>query len=139
MNADLKNAVEILNKNPEYTCVLCKGDDIVTSKERGIRPLVNFAEGLKSFKGFSAADKVIGKGAAFMYVLMGVGDLHAHVMSRGAVAVLERYCVRYSYDILTEKIINRTRTGVCPMEQAVENINSPYHALEEIKRKLRNI
>lgn len=139
MNADLKKSLEILNKNPEYTCVLCKGDETVVSEERGIRPLVNFAEGRKSFKGFSAADKVVGKAAAFMYALMEVGDVHAHVMSRGAVAVFERYCVRYSYDIVTDKIINRTHTGACPMEQAVEKISSPQLALEAVKRKLNKM
>lgn len=139
MNADLKKALDLLNYNPKYTCVLCKGDDIITSEERGVRPLVDFVNGRKNLKGYSAADKVVGKAAAFMYVLMGVGDIHAHVMSRGAISVLERYCVRYSYDIITDKIINRTQTGVCPMEQAVEKVASPQLALEAVVRKLNKM
>ena len=39
----LKRAKETLVKN-EYTCVLCKGEEIFYSDKRGVKPLVDFYE-----------------------------------------------------------------------------------------------
>lgn len=138
MSADLQKAVTILNENPEYTCVFCKDDKIYTSTERGVTPLLHFLENT-DLSGFSAADKVVGKGAAFVYVILKIKSLHAKVMSKGASEILDKYNIQYSYDILADNIINRTKTGICPIEEAVQNISEPNAALEAIKRKLQNM
>lgn len=138
MNSDLEKAVEILRENPEYTCVFCKGDKTYTSTSRGIRPILDFLE-TTDLNGFSAADKVVGKGASFVYVLLGVWSLHAKVMSKGASEVLTKYGIHHSFDTLTDSIINRAKTGICPMEEAVQNISDPNEALEAIKIKLLNM
>lgn len=138
MNSDLEKAVEILRENPEYTCVFCKDDKTYTSTSRGIRPILDFLE-TTDLNGFSAADKVVGKGASFVYVLLGVRSLHAKVMSKGASEVLTKYGIYHTFDTLTDSIINRAKTGICPMEEAVQNISDPNEALEAIKSKLLNM
>lgn len=138
MNSDLEKAVEILRENPEYTCVFCKDDKTYTSTSRGIRPILDFLE-TTDLNGFSAADKVVGKGASFVYVLLGVRSLHAKVMSKGALEVLTKYGIYHTFDTLTDSIINRAKTGICPMEEAVQNISDPNEALEAIKSKLLNM
>ena len=55
-----------------YTCVLCRGDAILTDKRRGVRPLLDLLDSRENFVGYSAADKVVGKAAAFLYQLLGV-------------------------------------------------------------------
>lgn len=71
MRTDLKKAAEML-KNGAYTCVLCKDEEIITCAERDVKPLLDLYDSGNDLKGFSAADKVVGKAAAFLYVLLGV-------------------------------------------------------------------
>ena len=73
-NCDLERAREIFDSG-DYTCVLCKGEVTLTSTERGVKPLLNWLDGENVLKGFSAADKVVGRAAAFLYILMEVKEV----------------------------------------------------------------
>lgn len=57
---------------------------MLTSTERGVKPLLQWLDGENSVKGFSAVDKVVGRAAAFLYVLLEVKEVYAGVMSEGA-------------------------------------------------------
>lgn len=138
MKTNVKKAIEILSKG-EYTCVLCREDTVYTSMERGVKPLLDWLDSDKEFKGFCAADKVVGKAAAFLYVLLGVKTVYAPVMSRGAIDTLERYDIQSLYDCSVDKIINRAGTGICPMEETVWDISSPEEALRVVKIKLTEL
>lgn len=122
-----------------YTCVLVKGEKTVTDRRRGVQPLLSLLDSGEDYHGFSAADKVVGKAAAFLYVLLGIGELHAGVLSRHAAAVLEESGISFSYDTLVGAIRNRTDTGYCPMETAVLEIREPSAAPEAIRKKLREM
>lgn len=135
---DLQKAKELLTEENDTLVLLC-GDEIITSKERGIKPLLNLYDSGKSLCGFSAADKVVGKAAAMLYILLTIKALHATVISRGAAEILSSHGVAFTYDILAEKIINRSGTGFCPMESAVEAIDDPAEAPEAIRKKLQEL
>ena len=135
MKTDLKKAAELL-RGGDYTCVLYRGDTIYKSHERGVKPLLQWLDNGTDLKGFSAADKVVGKAAAFLYVLLGVCEVYAPVMSKAAAEVLKKNGVRPQYDTLADRIQNRTGTGLCPMEQAVFDEQDPKEALKIIKAKV---
>lgn len=135
---DLEKAKE-LYKSQNHTCVLCKDDIIYTSDLKGIAPMVNFIEQNTDLKGFSAADKIVGKAVAMLFISAGVTSVYADVMSKAAVSIFSDYCVDYSYNILTENIINRTGNGLCPMEQAVSNISDISQALSVIKNAIEKL
>lgn len=118
------------------TLAVVNGDTVYTSCERGVAPLMNFLDSGICIDGFSCADKVVGKGAAFLYVLLKVKEVHACVLSACAKEILERYSISVTYDTLVERIQNRDKTGFCPIEEAVLNISSPESALIAIKNKL---
>ena len=122
-----------------YTCVLIRGVDVVTSKERGIKPLIAFIDGKKDLRGYTAADRIVGKAAALLYALIGVRQVYAEVMSKDAVRALESRKIAFSYDTLTDRIINRRGDDICPMERAVANIDTPSAALSAIKSKLSRL
>ena len=130
---DIEKAKEQLQSG-KYTCVLCSGDIIYTSTLRGVAPLVEWLGSGMNLGGFSAADKIVGKASAMLFVLAGVQEVYAPVMSEGAIHTLLQHGIHFSYDTLTESIINRTGTGSCPMEQAVRDIDEPSLALEAIKK-----
>lgn len=119
-----------------YTCALCEGDTIYTSTERGVKPLLDWLDSNINLKGFSAADKVVGKAAAFLYVLLGVKEVYAPVMGESAIYTLARNGVQPYCDKSVKHIINRAGTGFCPMEEAVFDITEPKKALATIKSKL---
>lgn len=122
-----------------YTCVGYDGKDIITTNERGVTPLVNWLDSGDCFGGYSFADKVVGKAAAFCYVAMGVKKIWATVISKSAAAVFEKYGIEYWYDTIVDAIVNRAGDGFCPMESAVMEIDDPEEAISVVKNKLNRI
>ncbi len=135
MTTDFERAKNLLEDN-NYTCVLCKGGEAYTSTERGVKPLLDMLDGTENLNGFSAADKIVGKAAAMIYVLLGVKEVYAEVLSRAGAEVFAKYNIACEYGKLTEQIINRNGDGICPMEKAVQEIDDPVLGLEAIKDKL---
>ena len=133
------NRLKSLLEAEDYTCVLYGRDEVISSRERGIKPLIGFIDSGNDFNGFSAADKIVGKAAALLYAYMGVKELYAEVIGRQALEVCEKYGIAVTYGIVTPKIINRKGDGVCPMEEAVEGINDPASAVTAVKEKLKRL
>ena len=135
---NLKKAKKLLLES-EYTCVLCSDDDIKTSTKRGVAPLLQWLDEGKNLSGYTAADKVIGKGAAFLYVLLGIKEIYANVISRRALETLEKNNISVTYKTLAEAIRNRDNTGFCPIETAVSGITEPDAALAEIRKTINRL
>lgn len=131
---DLKNARRLLVEG-NYTCVLCRGDRVHTATARGVRPLVDWLDSGLDLRGFSAADKVVGRATAFLYVLLGVKEVHALVMSTPAKDALEANGISAFCDREVAGIINRRGDGPCPFEDAVLGITDPADALTAIRKK----
>ena len=123
-------------KSGSYSCVLVKGDVVYTSEQDGIAPMLGFISDGTNLTGFSVADKIVGKAAALLFVLAGVKEVFACVMSRRAVEVFAEHGVKYSFDTFAENIINRAGTDLCPMEKAVSDIENPQEAIDAIKNAL---
>lgn len=126
-------------KETDSTLVFFNGDDLFTYNERGVKTLLSFVDSGKSFSGFSVADKVVGKAAAYLYVLLGVDELYADVISESALSVLEKNDIKVFFGIVVERIKNRTDTGFCPMETAVMDSENPKDAVCAIKQTLSTL
>ncbi|MBR5558914.1 MAG: DUF1893 domain-containing protein [Oscillospiraceae bacterium] len=138
MKADLQKAKALL-QDKDYTCVICKGEQIYTSRKRGVAPLLEWLEQKTDLSGYSAADKVVGRAAAFLYLLLGISRLHACVISSLALQVLEQSGITCEYDLLVPAIRNRAGDGFCPMESAVEELKKPEEALCAIRDTLQKL
>lgn len=138
MDKDLALAQQLL-ESEGCTCVLCKENTIYKSDRRGVAPLMGWLENGTDLKGFSAADKVVGKATAFLYCLFGVKCVYAHVMSEAAAQVLQQQNIPAFYDRLVPAIKNRTGDGLCPMEQATLHITDPADAPAAIRQALANL
>lgn len=134
----IEKACRILEQN-NYTCVFCKGDIVLTDMRRGVKPLLDLLEQGTDVSGFSVADKVVGKAAAYLYCLLHVNALYAGVISEPALAVLQQHRIAASYGQLVSAIQNRTQTGPCPMEDAVWDIKTPDEALPAIYKRLKEL
>ncbi|NLN56054.1 MAG: DUF1893 domain-containing protein [Clostridiales bacterium] len=119
-----------------FSFVAVKGENVFTSRKGGVIPLLEFiAEGV-DLKGFSAADKVIGKAAALLMVYCGIRAAYTPVISKKALEVFENYGIYAEYDKLVEFISNRRNTGLCPMEEAVLNVDEPEKAYNAVLNKI---
>lgn len=122
-----------------YTCCAYNGEQLYVSKSRGVAPLLEMIDSGNSLEGFCAADRVVGAAAAFLYVILKVERVHSGVISTHALKVFERYGIECCWDELTEAIINRQGTGLCPMESSVMGIEDPYEAETAVRRKLEEL
>ena len=134
----MEAARKILEENG-YTCVLHRDGILYTATERGVKPLVRWlTEGI-DVRGFSAADKVVGKATAYLYCLLGVKEVYAHIMSVPAQEVLTLHGIAAAPGKLVENIINRRGDGICPFEAAVGDIHTPEEALTAIRSKMEEM
>ena len=138
INVQTLKAKKILEEN-NYTCVFIKDGNIIVSKERGVKPLLNFINLGEDFSSFFVADKVIGKAAALLYVLLHVEEIFAFVISQPAIEILQKNGIKVFYQTKVERIENRTKDGYCPMEEAVLECNSPKEGYFLIKEKLKTL
>ena len=132
---DLTKAKALLDSS-SHTCVIVKEDTCYFSDHRGVKPLLQWLDEGTDLRDFSAADKVVGKAAAYLYVLLGVKAVYARIISSPSVAVLEEHGIAVSFETKVDGIRNRTDTGPCPREQAVKNARSPEEALTLIRQTL---
>lgn len=135
---DIEHAKQLLT-DARYTCVICRGDDIHMSEKRGVAPLIELLDSKIDVRGYSAADKAVGKAAAMLFVLLGVSEIYAAIMSRSAKKILDEYGIKYSCGEEVEYIINRKKDGMCPMEKAVVDIDDPAEAQKEIKETIEKM
>lgn len=138
MEADLLRAKALLEESGD-TCVICLGEQVYRSRARGVQPLLQWLDAGEDMMGFSAADKVVGRGAAFLYRLLGVRRVYGQVMSAAAVKVLRAGGIEASWGMLTEHIRNRENTGLCPMEEATLTLQDPEEALQAIRTRLAQL
>lgn len=121
----------------ENSLVICNGE-VRAFDERGISALYGLLKNEVTFlKGSSVADKIVGRAAASLMVLGGVKELYAEIISDSALELLETASIIVSYGLKVQYIINRTNTGMCPMEICCKDCTTAEECLEEIE-KFRN-
>lgn len=119
-----------------YTVVLCRDGVTYTDTRRGVAPLLALLDSATDVAGFSAADKVVGKAAAFLYLRLGVAAVHATVISAPAYDLLTANGVSVTYDTLAPAIRNRAGDGFCPMETVTLSLTDPMEAEVAIRKRL---
>ncbi|PWG63998.1 DUF1893 domain-containing protein [Bifidobacterium callitrichidarum] len=110
-----------------------ESDEILTGFGHGVRPLLQWLAAGQSLIGYCAADRVVGKGAALLYARLGVRAVYAETMSEAGLAALRANGIAASYGTLVPVILNRSHTGVCPIEQSVASIGDPAAAEPAIR------
>lgn len=138
MSKDLQEAKKRM-LDGGYTCVVQKDNQVYTSMERGVKPLLMWLDEGIDLRDFVAADKVIGNGAAMLYALLGVKEIYTPVISKAAKATLDAHGISLDFDVCVDEIVNRAGTGLCPMEDAVKGIDNPKEALRAIRKRMNEL
>ena len=108
--------------------------------DRGIKALLGLVRGDSNILlGAEVADTVVGKAAAMLMVKGKVNLVWANVLSKAAAETFDKYGIAYEYGTLVDAIINRAGTGLCPMEQAVIDIDEPESAIFALLKKVQEL
>lgn len=135
----MNKAKEILLGDESLTCVLCDGKSVLKSSYSGIRPMLEFIGEGSDLSGYSAADRIVGRAAAMLFVLAGVKEVYACVLSKGGEEVLKKHGIIYEFGEITDMIINRSGNDICPMEKAVIGVDNPDSAYRAILRTVEEL
>ena len=133
---DLEIAVQNLDG---HSICLCKNGELIINDGRGISPMMQLIAGNKDLNGYSAADIIVGKATAILFVKAGITCVHGRTMSESGRAYLESHGIPCTYDILTERIINRKGTDICPMEKAVADIEDTETGYEALRKRVEEM
>lgn len=118
----------------QCSCVIRNGGRTRIFRERGVKDLCRLLrEEPELLRGAFVADKVVGKGAAALMIMGGVTEVYADVASLPALALFERAGVRVECGTAVPHIINRTRTGICPVEQLCADCATAEECLPRIE------
>lgn len=135
----MENIIDMLHKG-EFSCVMKNREEIRTFTQRGVADLYQTEPAF--MKGASIADKVIGKGAAALMVLGGFKAVYADIISSPALALLREAGVEVTFAREVPHIINRNKTGRCPLETACGHLNSVeemYPVIRDFITKMRSV
>lgn len=133
---DLERAKQKLFES-DYKFVFVKGEHMITSFESGIKALTELYSQNLDLSEYSAADRIVGKAAAFIYLLLKVKNIYAEVISESAYELLRDFNVEYGK--IVPYIINRKGDGLCPMEDAVKDIADPELAYNALKQRIAEL
>lgn len=136
----LSKAAGILEKE-QKSCVILSGNGLVrVSDAIGIKPLMAELRADKNaFQNAVIADKVVGKAAALLAVSGKADAVFGIVMSDGAVSVLEKYQIPFAFEKRVPYIENRTKDGMCPMEQTVQSMEDPKEAFAALEQTIAKL
>ena len=122
----MKDYLKLLTDQPLKTCFILKDDKIIfSSSERGVKPIMDFYKeyGI-SESPLTIVDKIMGKSAIVLAILVGAKSVITPTVSEAALALIKEYNLEYYTENIVPYIINRTKDGRCPIESSVLNIDS---------------
>lgn len=135
----MEEAIELLHSG-DYSCVIKNGTEIRTFSNRGVSDIYALYQAHDDFThGATIADKVVGKAAASLMVLLEFKKVYADIISTPALNVLKKAGIAVEFLEEVPVIINRTKTGSCPLELLTKDTVTPEEALPIITDFINSI
>ena len=120
-----RQMLEMLNS--QSLSLLVYNDSVLTTHDnRGIQDLLHvLSDQPERLKGAIVADKLVGRAAAAIMAVGGVKELHTNLISTPARELLEKAGIRVFAREEVPAILNRDRTGMCPMDTRIADAETP--------------
>lgn len=120
--------------------VVRDGKVVCVKKGMGISPLLEIVlEQRELLENAVVVDKIVGKAAASLMVLGKVKEVHTLTVSEDG----KDYLVSHGIPVISDRCIsvikNRDKTGICPFENAVADVESPQEAFEILQNTLKRL
>ena len=122
--------------NEQHISLIVRNAGLTTEyQQHGVNDLLQLLENEpQRLQGAVVADKMIGKAAAAIMVVGGVKQVHTNLISTPAREMLEKAGVQVSAAEEVEMILNRDKTGQCPMDKSLNDTDDPAECVAILKR-----
>ncbi|MBD5130651.1 MAG: DUF1893 domain-containing protein [Ruminococcaceae bacterium] len=138
MHQDLERAKEAMELNG-YTCVITFDSVMFKSNERGVQPLLDWLYSGNKYSGWRLCDKVVGKAAAYLHIILGVREIYAEVISQSAKELLEENNITVNAGEIVPAILNETKDAPHPLETVADGITDINDSVIAIEMALRRM
>ena len=108
---------------------------IFESAENGLKPLIEVYRSFEDLSGCTVVDKLVGRAAAFFFVELKPSFIHALVISEGAIDLLKKHSIPFSYEKKVPFVLSKDGKNVCPFEKMLMDVNDSKEAIERILSK----
>jgi hypothetical protein len=140
----LLGRLKIFDEYKEETCIImCKDQIVFTSKEKGVKPMMDYYEEHgRSDEHLLVIDRIMGKGAVILADLIGANQIITPKISEVAVDYAHKVEIEVFCEKIVPYIINRTGDGRCPIESAVIDVDETkqgYQMILQTLASLRNL
>lgn len=136
----ITNLINLLNEG-NFACVIQNKDEVRTFSQRGVADLYQLYTQEREFlQGATVVDKIVGKAAATLMIAGGVKKLHTNIISQLALDILQGKEMEVSYNQIIPHVINRDKSGWCPMETLCkdeQNITKLLQIIDDFQKKLK--
>ena len=127
--------LDMLNEQGLSLLVYNHGE-LTTHTNRGVQDLLQLiSDQPERLQGAVVADKIIGKAAAALMATGGAKEVHTNVICTPAKELFEKKGILVFATEEVPMILNRDRSGMCPIDSQLEGIES----IEECVEILRNM
>lgn len=127
--------LDMLNEQG-LSLLVYNNDSLSIHANRGVRDLLELLSAEpERLRGAIVADKVIGKAAAALMATGGVQEVHTNIICTPARELLEQEGIKVFAREEVEKILNKDKTHMCPIDSQLEGIET----VEECVRVLKNM
>ena len=111
-------------------------DSLSTYHQHGVQDLLQLLENEpQRLQGAVVADKMIGKAAAALMAVGGVKQVHTNLICTPAREMLEKAGIVVSAKEEVPMILNRDRSGQCPMDQSLNETDDPQECVNILKNR----
>lgn len=130
--------LDLLEESGLNLLVFSGGETVFSSGSGGIMPLIEAIEGLDrgGLGELITADRIVGRAAVLLNIHLGVGEVHAKLISTGAKDMLQKYGIGFRFREETDAIKMKDGVIYCPFERLVQGISDPEEAYVKIRAKL---
>ncbi len=122
--------------NEQHISLIVRNAGLTTEYHRhGVDDLLQLLDNEpQRLQGAVVADKMIGKAAAALMVVGGVKQVYTNLISTPARRMLEKAGVQVSAAEEVEMILNRDRTGQCPMDRSLNDTDDPAECVAILRK-----
>ncbi len=132
--SDISIAKEDVKEKGFALSIVKNGKRVFQSKTPGISALVSAIDQDRfHFRSASAADRILGRAAAMLFVYSGIVHIFASTASTDALSTIGKFRIPVESEKIVPAILNRSRSSSCPFEQLVQNIDDPEEAFRRLK------
>ncbi len=135
--AEVQKRVQELSLQHALVVALPDGQ-IRTYDGRGLQPLFD-ALSDNGVKDAYVYDKVTGRASSLLLAYGGAKELHTGLLSQEAIPILEKYGIQYTAKKTVPYILNRSKTGSCPMETVARHLDDAQSAYPQIEQGFQQL